>query len=699
MAAGTGMHLRTLQLLPASLRLYRVLRRTGTALVIALIVSPLARAAQPAPFAPIPQEVRSSRFTVSIHGQSSPMLHAASNYYLLNFDVSAPTVVRITAEDPHFWDRGVVVQPMRFGIRPLRHGATISFPIPGPVKLSVSRPGDHFADAEMLFLFGNPPPSGQITAQTPGIRYFAPGAHHESIDAHSGDRIYLAPGAVVFGALNLWQVHDVRIFGTGTILYDGPQNPQDDVGWQHKPNWHCIVMDNARNVEIDGITCITRSRTWQVQMKDSRHIGFYNVKVIGGNPSDANQDGLDWLGGGNTTVVNSFFRASDDVFALQGNWEGYDLPLLTRPGKDVTNITIEDTVASTSISNIIRVAWPQKTFNSAHFHMRDVDVIHTGFGSCKVPFAFFELWADPDGKGSHSDYSFRDIRLEDWYSLFQVRQPLPQVRDVQFQNVWAMDGPAMVPPVLQGDVRGVRLEDASLAGFRDAETVVSGSAEAPVLKPSTLDASFRYTGGLLRPHRPVSFTAAGPDVAGLRYDWIFGDGTRAEGHSVQHTFADSLGTDLDGSGRFRVALHVTDRTHADQAWATRHLVLASAMNQPTRQAPEMGARTYTLDFRVPADGGYTFTLLTSTRASLAVDDGPAAFSPKPRPQVCGAPGDAVQPVRLSRVLRAGLHRLRVTRDNALENADVASPEVPFLLWEGPGMPQAERMPPQVPSVR
>ena len=167
----------------------------------------------------------------------------------------------------------------------------------------------------------------------------------------------------------------------------------------HKKNWHCIVMDNAHNIEVDGITCIVRSRTWQIQMKDSRNIGFYNIKVIGGTKNDANQDGMDWLGGGDTTVRNSFFRASDDVFALQGNWDGYDLALMRQPGHDVTNITIEDTVASTSISNTIRVAWPQKTFNSAHFHMGNMDVIHTGFGACKVPFAFFELWADPDGKG------------------------------------------------------------------------------------------------------------------------------------------------------------------------------------------------------------------------------------------------------------------------------------------------------------
>ena len=41
-------------------------------------------------------------------------------------------------------------------------------------------------------------------------------------------------------------------------------------------------------------------------------------------------------------------------------------------------------LAETSISNIGDVAWPQKTFKGAHFSMRDVDVMHTGFGACKL---------------------------------------------------------------------------------------------------------------------------------------------------------------------------------------------------------------------------------------------------------------------------------------------------------------------------
>lgn len=80
-------------------------------------------------------------------------MHAAANYYLLNFDVSGPVDISVTAADAHFWDRGVEIQPLPLGIRPTRRGGTIRFRLNGPAKLSITRPGDHFADAQMLFLF------------------------------------------------------------------------------------------------------------------------------------------------------------------------------------------------------------------------------------------------------------------------------------------------------------------------------------------------------------------------------------------------------------------------------------------------------------------------------------------------------------------------------------------------------------------
>lgn len=667
--------------------------RNLTCLIVFICFIPVAYAASTVTLYPIPAEVRSTDFIVSVQGKSTPVFHAAGGYYLLNFDITGAATVSVTASNPHYWDSGVEVQPMRLGIRPKRHGATITFRIPGPVKLSITRPGDHFADAEMLFLFANAPEQSNIDSQTSGIRYYGPGIHRESINARSGDTIYLAGGAVVFGSINLWQVHDVHVMGRGTVVYDGSQSPDGDEGWMHKPDWHCIVMDKASNIEIDGITCIVRSRTWQIQMRDSHQIGFYNIKVIGGNPANANQDGMDWLGGGDTTVRDSFFRASDDVFAVQGNWEGYSEQAMLTPGHNVANITIEDTIVSTSISNIIRVGWPQKIFNSAHFHMNNVDVIHAGFGACKVPFAFFELWADPDGVGSHRDYHFHNIRLEDWYSLVQIRQQRPKVRDIAFDDISAMDGPGMVPSVLQGDVAGVALQDVNLGGGvvqqdKDVPLDVSDGAEEPQYLPGMLNPGFAYTPGLLRSGRKIIFNVQGQPQPGLTYRWLFGDSTTGEGFSITHSFPDNQGTLQDGTGRFRVLLAVTDM-HGNESWSSQSVVVASQLqppvqipvSQPTDQASIGVGIQYV---RVPADGGYTITLLTSTNASLAVDGLAPVHGSKARPQVCGSLGNAVQPIRVSAALAAGWHRIEITRSAEIENADFAD-GAPVLLWEGPGM--------------
>jgi len=626
-------------------------------------------------------------------------MHATSGYYLLNFDVRGPSQIVVTADDPHYWDAGVEVQPMRLGIRPRRQGGSIAFSLGGPAKLSISRPGDHFGDSEMLFLFANQPDLSGLTAETPGIRYYGPGIHRENIDANSGDHIYLAAGAVIFGALNLWQVHDVHVSGEGTIIYDGPQNPAHDEGWMHKRNWHVIVMDNAHDVEIEGITGIARSRTWMVQMRDSRGIIFRNVKIIGGSPGNANQDGMDWLGGGDTLVQDSFIRAADDIFAMYGNWDGYEEQALTAPGHEVSHITIENSVLSTSISNVVRLGWPRKVFDSHDFILRNSDVIHMGVGGCGVPFALFEIWADPAGKGRHSGIRLENIRLDDWYSLVQLRQLDPGISDVSFRNIWAMDGPGMVPSVLKGSVEGVSFSGVDLGSGdvldpNSLPVLLLEGAKEPHFTGGDLDAGFGYSSGPIHPGSKVKFRAIGP--RSLHYRWLFGDDTTAEGPTVRHSFTDTQGTLLDGSGRFRVLLAVTD-DGGREAWSSQSVVVAGTKTpairklKPQSLSPGLqaiGDRSHSYEgfLNIPANGGYTFTLLTSTSASLMID-GVRATSAKLRPQVCGSPGNAVQALRVTAVLERGRHAIRIERGPEVENATPpeGASERATVFWEGPGL--------------
>jgi hypothetical protein len=81
---------------------------------------------------------------------------------------------------------------------------------------------------------------------------------------------------------------------------------------------------------------------------------------------------------------------------------------------------VENSVLSTSISNIVRAGWPEKIYNSHNFTLRNSDILHGGIGSCGPPFALFTFWGAKAAKGSHYGFNFENLWLDDWYSLFQI---------------------------------------------------------------------------------------------------------------------------------------------------------------------------------------------------------------------------------------------------------------------------------------
>jgi hypothetical protein len=693
---------------------------------------------------PLPEELRSKDFQVEVDGQPIDVAHAAASYDYVSFDTTGPVTISITAAEEGFWDKGVDIQPWRLGIRPVRTGRTIRFKLDDPAKLSISRPGDFLNHAKMLFLFDSRPAAPPPT-EGPTVHIVAPGIHKGSLNPKSGETYYLQPGAVIVGSLNLWKVENVKIYGRGVILYDGPQNPEDDDGWMQKPDWHCIGSLEARHVEIDGVTCLVRSRTWSIQMKDSTDFTFDDLRVIGGNPGNANQDGMDWLGGGDTIVRDAFFRASDDVLAMQGNWDGYDHDLLVQPGHDVSNVLVEHSVLSTSISNIVRAGWPEKTYNSNHFTLRDSDVLHGGIGACGLPFALFTYWGAKGAGGTHSNFTFENILLDDWYSLFQIEQDKSNLQDFTFRNIWALGQPPLEASLLKGKIKDVEIENikfgqANVTSNSNLPVQVLDGADQPryIEADKSVRAAFQFSPAVLTPGVQAEFTAEAATGSHVKYTWLFGDGTTAQGRRVKHRFTDALGTDLsgsdkNGSGSFRVLLHVEDR-EGKQDWAAQSVVVvghwheaqtatlktpaqgttvaAAPTNLPGltyqiypgtwpdfpvfhQQTPMRNGIAATVDkvdpsgfthyaaayegfIEVPSDGGYSFHLMARDGARLTIDGLELADTGPPFAEVCGSPGNAVRYARSTLGLRAGKHTLRL---ETLQSMSMGSPR---LLWEGPG---------------
>jgi hypothetical protein len=667
----------------------------------------------------------STAFTVTVNGKPVDVAHAAANYDYVSFDITGPVDIEITAAEPHFWDRGVDIQPWRLGLRANRTGQTIRFRLSSPAKLAISRPRDFLNHAKMLFLFaGTPPPP---PPSDPRARIYKPGVYRQSLNPKSGDTLYLAPGSYFFGGLNLWKVENVKILGRGTIVYDGPQDPDTDEGWMQKPDWHCIAVFESRHIEVDGLTCIVRSRTWSVQMKDSSAIAYNDIRVMGGNPGNANQDGMDWIGSSDGVVRNSFFRASDDVIALMGNWDGYTDEDLLRPGRDVQNILVEDSVLSTSISNIVRAGWPRKIFNSRNFALRNSDILHAGIGACGQTFGLLGFWGANGSLGDHVHYTFENLFLDDWYSLVQMEQEAPALHDFTFRNIWALDQPPLAGSLISGAVSNVVFDN-----VKYGQKVVATDSDLPLINDRAEPARFDVTPGpvaafsvdppVFGPDEKITFTAR--DSPHTRFTWLFGDGIEAHGSTVKHRFADVDGTQLDGkngAGRFRVVLHAEDDRSRDD-WAAQGVVVVSkwhdAVPTPGPMLPGLefriypGAWTELPDFSsetavisgdapnlnadaqgftkygvawdgfldIPADGGYTFHLMDRDGARLVIDGLEIARTGPPFSQVCGSPGNAMRYDRGSIGLRAGRHILHV------EELHSASQGPPRLLWEGPGLP-------------
>ncbi len=702
-------------------------------LVLFLVLAQAAWAAPRVQPVPVPPEMRSAAFAVTVNGIPVDVAHVAASYDFASFDITGPVDIAITATEPGFWDRGVDIQPWRLGLRAQRDGQTIRFELSGPAKLSISRPRDFLNHAAMLFLFaGTPPPA---IPRVPYLHYYQPGVYHESLNPKSGDTYYLAPGALFYGSLNLFDVENVKVLGRGTIVYDGPQDPATDEGWMQKPDWHCIGTSNAHNIEVSGLTCVIRSRTWSIQMKDSSGFLYDDLRVMGGNPGNANQDGMDWIGSSDGTVRNSFFRASDDVIALMGNWDGYTDADMLRPGKDVHDITVETSQLSTSISNIVRAGWPRKIFSSRNFTLRDSDILHAGIGACGQPFGLLGFWGANGARGDHSNYTFENLFVDDWYSLLQMEQEQPALHGFTFRNIWALDQPPLLGSTIAGQVSGVTLDNIKYGQHRvdnnaDVPLAVTDGAEPVAFAPANdTIAAFSTEPPFLAPGDKITFTADALPHA--RYTWLFGDGSTAHGRRVTHRFPDANGTELDdvnGAGRFRVLLHVEvahAEPNAQQDWAAQGIVVVSQWHPPAQitgptapglawrlypgtwtELPDLTSATSVFDgtspdlqvddhgftryvtvwdgfIDIPVDGGYTFHLMARDGARAVIDGIQVAKTGPPFAQVCGVAGNAMRYDRGSLGLRAGLHAIHV------EGLHSVSQGTPRLLWEGPGLPLAD----------
>jgi hypothetical protein len=438
--------------------------------IVAVFVSTFSNIAEAQLVTPhaVPWEFASDRYIVTVNGKPINVFFAAMNLHFMSFDFTGQVEVQITINEndynrhdgkiylkaDEFWQNNAIVRPLSQNIKPKTDGRKVTFSITQAGQYSIERPGTEGFEDEVLFLFANPPEKNIPSKDDPKVVWLGPGTHQQSVDLTSGQTLYLASGAVLYGAINVWDAENVRICGRGVAVYAGPNARNFDSGWMNRPNWHSLTTHNVKNLSVEGVTFINRSRTWSLQFSKTTNSEFDNIKVIAATPENLNCDGMDWYGGGQAKVSNSFFRVADDCFAVHTEDASIALRVDKGGGGHLTNapqketpptrgkfkdLTIENCVLWPTVANIFRAGWNNQSLSTSNITIRNCDVIHMESPLKKWLGAEWALFTTviPQGTGvsEHKDYLFENIRIESPVALLGVNWPQATLRNFHFKNI------------------------------------------------------------------------------------------------------------------------------------------------------------------------------------------------------------------------------------------------------------------------
>jgi len=460
--------------------------RFGSAIPALLVVSHVL-SAEVAPH-DVPAEFEATQYVVAVNNVPVKVFHAGLNVYFASFDFTGVADVRVTAPPPRgtpptvspysgqyqhrylppsgddFWQSQAIVRPLSRQVAVTTRGREASFTLTAPGQYTVERPGtSHYRDQVLLLFANRPDPASPPARDRPDVVYLAPGIHHRHVDLASGQTLYLAPGAVLFGSINVWNARDVGILGRGVVVYYGPQSELRDTGLHHRRNWHPLTTCNVDGLRVSGITFVGRSRTWSIQLHSTVNSSFDNVKVLAVPAANVNGDGFDWYGGGETRITNSFVRAADDLFAFFVPPELQDSTDDGQPAAEVKDILIENCVLWSTLANVYRIGFGAQRLRTRDIHMRQCDVIHIAQGEWHAPWAVVHtMTTGVHGKSEHSGYSFEDVRFEEATAFIGVQNEQATFRDVVFRRV-SMEGKP-VPSLIRGPFDGLTFENVTVNG-------------------------------------------------------------------------------------------------------------------------------------------------------------------------------------------------------------------------------------------
>jgi hypothetical protein len=348
------------------------------------------------------------------------------------FDFSGSVAVTVTA--PGAAIASAVLRPLSYGVVPTVAGDKVTFTLTRPGHMTLELNGDiHRA----LHLFADSIESKPLTGGDGNTRYFGPGVYDAGeMNLNSGQTIYIAGGAVVYGAIRGGSISGATVRGRG-ILHGG--HIARGAGWQNLVNIH----SGSRDVTVNGIIMFD-SPTWNMNIRQTTNMRVEDVKIIGARP---NSDGIDLVGCQGSAINHCFVRAWDDCLCVKSDNTG-----------NSNNITFSGCTIWTDLAQSMEIGYETRADAMSGITFKDIDVIH----AFHKPVMSIHV----GDRATVSDVHYTDIRVED--------AKLNQVAEDNFlldlwvgTAVWTQDAE-------RGHIKGVTLNNINLLGGRLPKNRISG---------------------------------------------------------------------------------------------------------------------------------------------------------------------------------------------------------------------------------
>lgn len=221
-----------------------------------------------------------------------------SNASMVYFDFSGTVEVEVQKNNGMFSQASAA--PLASGVTWQRQGSILRFKLDKPQRFSIQFDDDRLHNLHVIA--GRLPPS---RPQGSNVLYFGPGLHtppagFDYFPVKSGQRVYLAGGAVLKGSFDLKGVDDVQITGRGLLWDPG----------------RAIDLEKASRVTVSDLIIVNSDRRDAARVINIRNSHNIDVGEITGFTSGKWSDGINISTSQHVKVHDSFLRVSDDAVVV-----------------------------------------------------------------------------------------------------------------------------------------------------------------------------------------------------------------------------------------------------------------------------------------------------------------------------------------------------------------------------------------------